>query len=291
MERLIDPVIADLQAEYAAAIRSGNMWKSGWVLTAGYIAFVKVFLLCGVLGTRRGWRDFSPDEQRDLTRILWRAAVVTGIATVLVGLPTLMRLRQYVLIANASPGLLIVYLVPSLLALSLPTGLAIAVAAGSGMRSRRLIAVLYVAALLASVASLVNVAWVTPMANQLFRVEVMGRPVPRGQRELSLTELSGSAGARFAFHARLSLAAAPLTFATFGLVAATRRWRRRSAILAAVIAAVSFVVVLMTGGSFSDGGLLPPRLTAWLPQVLLASATILIARLPSATAPVTQTRA
>ena len=48
MERLIDPVIADLQAEYAEAIRDGRTWRSWVALIVGYIAFAKVFLLCGL---------------------------------------------------------------------------------------------------------------------------------------------------------------------------------------------------------------------------------------------------
>jgi hypothetical protein len=70
MDRLVDPVIADLQTEHAAASRGGNVWKSGRVLILGYIAFVKVALLCGVFGTRQAWRDWDGDDHEPSPSVL-----------------------------------------------------------------------------------------------------------------------------------------------------------------------------------------------------------------------------
>ena len=36
MERLIDPVIADLQCEHGEAIRRGQVWRSRWIRMAGW---------------------------------------------------------------------------------------------------------------------------------------------------------------------------------------------------------------------------------------------------------------
>src|SRR6185503_5559849 len=41
MDRLIDPVIADLQCEYAQAIRDHRRWRRRWILLRGYLAFWK----------------------------------------------------------------------------------------------------------------------------------------------------------------------------------------------------------------------------------------------------------
>ena len=42
MERLIDPVIADLQCEHGDAIRRGQIWRGRRALVNGYMAFWKV---------------------------------------------------------------------------------------------------------------------------------------------------------------------------------------------------------------------------------------------------------
>lgn len=39
MERLIDPVLTDLQIEYDHAVHEGRKWKSRWIWSVGHIAF------------------------------------------------------------------------------------------------------------------------------------------------------------------------------------------------------------------------------------------------------------
>src|SRR5206468_3086669 len=41
MDRLIDPIVADLQTEYADATRRGRVWRSRWIRLAGCVAFLK----------------------------------------------------------------------------------------------------------------------------------------------------------------------------------------------------------------------------------------------------------
>lgn len=41
-ERLIDPAIADLQAEYEDVARPNLVWRGRWVLLTGYLAWAKV---------------------------------------------------------------------------------------------------------------------------------------------------------------------------------------------------------------------------------------------------------
>ena len=46
LERLIDPVVADLQTEYVEAIRQGRVWRSRWVRISGCGTFLKVLVFC-----------------------------------------------------------------------------------------------------------------------------------------------------------------------------------------------------------------------------------------------------
>ena len=53
MERLIDPVIADLQCEHGDAIRRGQIWQGHRALVNGYMAFWKVVAIgVGAASTR-----------------------------------------------------------------------------------------------------------------------------------------------------------------------------------------------------------------------------------------------
>jgi hypothetical protein len=46
LEQLIDPTVADLQAEYQAAVQTGSAWTRVWTLLRGYAACSKVITLC-----------------------------------------------------------------------------------------------------------------------------------------------------------------------------------------------------------------------------------------------------
>ena len=282
MERLVDPVVADLQVEYAQAIRESRPWKGRWTLLVSYLAFAKVMLVCGILGTREGWHNWSADDRRVFSRTLVWITVATVLSSVLVGLPSFQHVPDMLAVnANARLERLILYLVPSTLTLGVPAGLAIGAAIGLSQRerSRRLLAAIALVAVLSSLASLVNVAWVTPLANQSYRAEVMGDLlVGKGQNELTLTELRSSAGGTFLYHLRVAVGAAPLTLAIFGVVVATRRWRRAAAIGIACAGVVGYGFALNAGRFFNYHEVVPPRVAAWMPHILLAWVTILIAR-------------
>ena len=47
MERLVDPAIADLQAEYEEALRSGPNWRSRWIWFVGHLAFFRMLVVHG----------------------------------------------------------------------------------------------------------------------------------------------------------------------------------------------------------------------------------------------------
>src|SRR5262245_142884 len=80
MVRLIDPALADLQAEHATAL---GTWERSRALLLGYAAFAKVMLVCGGFGTRQAWRNWDQNDSNVLLRTTW----VSGIAIVLVTAP------------------------------------------------------------------------------------------------------------------------------------------------------------------------------------------------------------
>src|SRR3954469_7823905 len=47
MERLVDPAIADLQAEYEEASHTGSKWRRRWVWMRGHVAFFTMILVHG----------------------------------------------------------------------------------------------------------------------------------------------------------------------------------------------------------------------------------------------------
>src|SRR5882757_7530451 len=70
MERLVDPVVADLQTEHGAATSAGRIWKSHWIRLAGLVAFLKVIAVCGWRGAVHGHLDWTPDDRRALIRVI-----------------------------------------------------------------------------------------------------------------------------------------------------------------------------------------------------------------------------
>ena len=277
MERLIDPVIGDLHLEYASAT---NLPQRSLALFQGYLAFAKVMLLCAVLGAREAWGNRDVDDWRNLHRVFWWSAGITLAWAFLVEMPGIWRLPEGIEISMARTLLLIVYLTPAALAPSVPIGLIAGIVLGLGGRQLRLrvIAAIGFIAFLSSTVSLVNVAWVTPMANQSYREEVFGGPVRRGPNELTLTELREFAQGASFYHTRLAIAVGPLTLALFGIITASRRWRPAFTVFIASIGIVSYVAGTQLGRSLSEQGLMPPQFAAWMPHGFLAYATILIGR-------------
>jgi lipopolysaccharide export LptBFGC system permease protein LptF len=207
---------------------------------------------------------------------------------------------------------LTIYLTPAALAISLPIGMLVGTALGLNgrMLSRRLLGCVLLVAVGVSAAALANVGWVVPASNQLYREELMGllggQAPLRGDRELTLIELrraiqhpnrsNPERHARqlgFLYHQRLALALAPLTFAVCALVLTTRRRIRRAATVIVTFVVIACTVALwILGQLLSEQAVVPPLIGAWLSQIVLVHATILIARLPGGIGvSVTQTRA
>jgi hypothetical protein len=301
MERVVDPAIADLQVECAAAIHHGRLWRRGRVRLAGYIALLKVMFVCGCRPSNEELRHWSAHDRRPLTRALGFSLVAVSAATVLLELPPVLQ------IANSPRSLstwrLAAYLAPQALALAVPIGYMVGVAIGlrGGTISRRVRVAILGVAIVFSIVSCGNLGWLVPAANQAFRVYVwqdIGQlPPPRGENELSINELGrlvedghgrgfplGSYEwhhvnrLRFDYHSRWAISFASLALAIVALSVVARRsvrpWTAGAMVCGAV---VGYYVLVYFGRLFALDGGLPALIAAWLPNVVLVLIAVLCA--------------
>lgn len=174
MERLIDPVIADLQAEYGHATRRGLVWKRRWMLVVGYAACLKVVTLCGWRQLLAAPAGSHADRRRALGPMIGFSIAAAALATLtfvalpVVNLPASMH----------ASWKSVLYLIPQALSLAVPVWLALGIPLGfrARARARRFTGAVVALGIVCAVASFGNVAWITPASNQAFRVSVSGRP-------------------------------------------------------------------------------------------------------------------
>ena len=86
MDYLVDPAIADMQAEYEDASRRGLTWRKRWICVRGHFAFFKMIVAHGraVKKTNGGWaplRGLSLDVRLAL-RLLVKHIGLTVVGTV-----------------------------------------------------------------------------------------------------------------------------------------------------------------------------------------------------------------
>jgi lipopolysaccharide export LptBFGC system permease protein LptF len=192
------------------------------------------------------------------------------------------------------------YLMPQALPLSIPIGLTFGILWGLGRvpASYRSRAVILSLALVASLVSFTMLAWVVPMANQAFRLSMVGQPLAKGPRELTLGELRtaldttaperAAAGApsyphvlALEYHKRWALGSAPVTLAFFAVALTRRRqWGRIMLLLAGCFAIVGYYVVMFSAMTL--------RLhhtsafaAAWMPNITFLILSLAIMKLTS----------
>jgi hypothetical protein len=295
MDRLIDPLIADMQCEHEQASRRGQRWHRGWLVVEGYLAFWTVLLLhVPVISTRRVLRGWAASDHWAVGRALGSAAVTMTVLTAVFVAPPLTGVTRY----DGRTTWLLLLLVPQSLPLSLPLSLFVGVLYGlrdrpATLHVRRAILVIGLAG---SLASFGTIKWLVPAANQAFRVTIARQHLVRGLNEMSFASLREQALAErhdgrldqagklfFSYHSRWALMGAALVFALFGLgVTALRAGRAATAgiaMIGCVVYVTYFFEMSYTRASvFSDE---PVALAlAWLPNTLLiiASAAFLSAR-------------
>lgn len=294
MERLIDPVIADLQREYDDAVRDGRPWQRRWTLVAGYVAFWKVVAVMAPGSTVRSLRDWAARDDWAVGRTLGLAALTTAIATALLMIPPLRSV-------HVRSGLLtpwrLVLLMPQAFPLTVPFGLLVGVLCGLRGRSmtnrvRRAIVIL---GLIGSTAMFGTIAWLVPAANQAFRVSIAGRDISRGTAETPLPTLRERAlelkrngrpeaaqAVLLSYHTRWSLSAAAFAFALFGLSLIALRLGRAGTVVAGAAAPLVYMTYLWELTALpapsSEGAVI---VAAWLPTVMLILVSVALLSLRS----------
>jgi hypothetical protein len=288
MERLVDPVVADLQAEHGDAVRAGRRRTSGWIRIAGYIAFLKVATLCAWAAATGP--QSRPDGDRSA---LWRAI---GLSLVTVTLMTVFLHAPSVVVASVrepSARWLMLYMIPQSLPFTIPMALTLGTVYGlrSRVLSRRLVLSVVVLAMVCSAASFATVFWVAPAANRAYSVSVAqltGADAPTAVKEpgeLTLGEhrrqiqspVVGDAAARrnargmeFYYYSRWALSSAPIVLTLLGLsIVACRSMGRVAVGVLACSAFLNYYVLLYGGRAMTLGGPLPTYIGAWLPNVIL----------------------
>jgi len=282
MERLIDPVIADLQCEHAEAVRHSRLWRARWVRIVSGIAFCKVAALAVFAADRHGARAI---------------AVALSAATPLMALMICAVLASTPATIHTRGNMvwLILYLVPQALTITLPVCLALGLfvwVRGDAVdpSMRRTIMWLMRLGLLLAVA---NTGWITPAANTAYRNVVFGAEALRGTNELTYIELGqrmyqGNPGTApdeplpmtFWLNARLALVLAPVLLCVLALAGATAPSRRSAAITVCATLAL-FVASYTLVPDYEIAILmhwLPVAVIPWIPDTTVAVATIGLAR-------------
>jgi Lipopolysaccharide export system permease LptF/LptG len=289
MERLIDLVIADLQTEWAEAIRQGRAWRSRWVRIAGYVTLLKVVVFCGCDAAMRTVGRFIEDDHPTRWRMIGWTVSVTVIATALLATWPLLNLPSQRHLSNIDHAKLLFYLMPQALVVAVPIGIAIGIlgALGGHTSARRLSGPILATAFVCSIISFASIAWIVPASNQAFRVTYAGRNLAKGFSELTLGEIDQQvvrAGARgdvegepnsrqlaIAYHSRWAFSCATFVLALFSLSIIRRRSVARTVF---GVAACGLYFAYYLGPSdvseLSREGSLPGFAIAWLPNVVLA---------------------
>jgi lipopolysaccharide export LptBFGC system permease protein LptF len=270
MERLVDPVIADLQTEYAEASRAGQVWRRRWVSLGGYIAFAKVSV--------RPLRVFL---------------TVMSAVTLLMMVPPYLQSARFMTFAR------LLYLLPQALVIAVPFALMIALGWSRPVRrSRQWLRAMIAAGVICSAFCFVTLAWWTPAANQAFRVS-MAREFgasfpPRGLPELTIGELRREMNSptpvdaslrerithelTFTYYMHWALPCASLSFALLMIALHRRGVRRRWLLLSVLPIVFGYYVLLFVGRFYAIGGgisELTASAAAWMPNaimILIASA-------------------
>jgi lipopolysaccharide export LptBFGC system permease protein LptF len=301
MERVIDPLIADLQMEYGQASHAGDMWKARSVWLLACLALLKVIVLCG--GRSRLSLEGEPaDERRAMIRVIALSAASICAATVLFVTPFWRTVRSGV---HAQQFRLLLSVIPQAIPVAIPIGLTIGILFGFrgrliSMQSRRLVFAMAVAL---SLVSFTNLSWLMPVANQSFResVAAAARGVTRvrlakGPNEMTLAELSGEIdyyrntfngkaqirSLEYSYYQRWSLACANAVLALFAIAVTARRSSGKWTVgLIAVGVPFAYYVLLFLGRSAAVAGTISAFVGAWFPNMVFILGSVLLLKIAS----------
>jgi len=282
MDRLIDPVIADLQHEHATVRGSRERCR---ILVNGYAAFLRVMVISLAVDAARTlharWGDAA------IRRAL---ASACGVMLLLTGLLATPPLVQSLSRAHQSVWLLL-FLLPQALPLSLPVSLLVGVVYGLHGRfpTRTVRRTVVLIGLLGSLASFATITWLVPAANQAFRLTMAKSVVVHGMNEVSPASVREQAIADrndgrldragvlfFAFHVRRAVIGAALAFALFGLGISALRTRPAASAATCLVGLAVYVGYFFELRSVSPSLFSDERvavLLAWCPNAVMIITT------------------
>jgi hypothetical protein len=296
IERVIDPLIADLQMEYAQASLQGARWKARSIRLVACLGLLKVIVLCGGRSLLSPGDEAVDDRRAMIRMVAFSAVSICGAVTLFV-VPFW---RTVFSGLQPQQARMFLYLIPQAIAMAIPIGLTIGILFGfrgrqPSIQSRRLVLAI---AVVLSLMSFANLNWLMPAANQSFRESAAAARgitrggLPRGANEMTLTELSGEIesyrgvaiggsqvvrGLKFSYHQRWSLACAVAVLALFAIGVLTRRPSARWTVgLIAIGALFAYYVLLFLGRSAALDGAIPAFVGAWFPNVVFALCSMLL---------------
>jgi hypothetical protein len=294
MERIIDPLIADLRFEHATAHRAGRQWQARWRRIMGYVSFWRTLGMCATRSSVEKSRAWAAADGHAMGRTAGYSCAIIAVLMVLLAL-----LPFYAVADHVNPhefGKLFVYVLPQAIPIAvvfgLPMGILVALR-GRPVTRRIGWSVLAITVVWMAITFSVC-AWLLPETNQLFRETVVGRGrstgLARGANELTFRELTArlaalksTAGVEarayvFSFHARMAAAVAPVIWGIFALSMAsvTRRTLLSTTIFVlAAITYIAYATFVIAGGTVTFFWL-PIAYVIWLPNVLFALMTVVV---------------
>jgi len=268
--RLFEAVMADWQFERGTALARGDRWGARLATVRATAALVRI---AGYWVVRAPRDAFAGDAAQRLAGL---AAIATVLATIPVWMMPLIALATggYQMFVSAmNVALLLVYLSPTALVVTIPIGLSTGVLAACPRPSdaRRIRVAVVLLVIVATLTSSVLMLRLAPAASRAFRELAM----PVGG-ELRVNR-PGSIGYHFEQSEGFALLCANAVLAGFAFSAAAaatprRRWPR----LSAGLASVGYPFLYLPAGVLAFSGVVPPSLAVWLPNMLFVTMTIFL---------------
>ena len=270
LRRLVDPVVADLQFEHVDALARGDRWRGRVATCRAVVALGRI--LCHRLVP--ALRDELPADA------MWRVSRAVFAATALLTMAIWM-LPLFVVTTGGYPSMpltianvvrLLVYLSPSALGVTIPVGLSIGVLVVCGGRTppRHVRATIVLLSIAATAVACVLFIAIAPLASQAYR----DLASPPGI-ELRINQ-PGSVGYQLERYGRWALVCGNGVLAAFAVTAAAAARRRTWIGAAAGLASVLYPFLSLPIGVLAFERALPVLLAAWLPNVIFATATLLL---------------
>lgn len=295
MERVIDPIVADVQTEYEEALRTRRWWRAAWVCVSGYAAFWKAASLHTLQsGPRSLWSGIAADGWTLGRMIAYSLIAFVGVTLLLSVWPMINLYSRF------GPKLTLL-LVPQAIPLSIPIALPLGIVCGVyGTRASAW--PIRGVSLLAIVATLLafGAMQLVPVANQAFRAALAEQldlrgiteySLPRGMSELSLSELASrsqdyDAGGfpqharefRRSYHIRLALPAATFVLSLLALgICETLQGRARR--VGAIVIALGVYWATLAFAERTTS--LPPVVSVWAPNVVFMAMSFALLKVAS----------